>query len=488
MTASDVLPLVWVVDDEPLVLGALTRTLSKEFCVVGFSSGQAVLERPGLEQVDLMLSDIRMPGVGGADLLSILGQREPDLAIVLITGHGSVPDAVEAIRRGAYDYLLKPVQPETLLAVTRRAVERTRLARRTRKLESKLLEFRSHDELTGCSGALKAVLELVARVQGSDVTVLIEGESGTGKERLARLLHRSSRRSSRPFVAVNCGAIPRELMESELFGYARGSFTGARDDHAGLVASAGGGTLFLDEIAEVPAELQVKLNRFLQEREIRPVGSVKTTIADVRVIAATHRDLGGMVADGLFREDLFYRLHVYPIRMPPLRERMEDISSLAHELLARSAASEGRQFDGFSAAALDLLCRHDWPGNVRELESVVTRAVLLAPGPRIEPAHLPTKLAKLGSALRTATGQAGQTYAEALGEVQNQASVEYLTGLLRRHGGNVSRACEEAGLSREALHRLLRRYNVQARDFRRRDGGGFRSPALRAPCESRRRR
>jgi len=309
------------------------------------------------------------------------------------------------------------------------------------------------------------VLALVERAAQSDVTVLLSGESGTGKEVVARAIHSSGTRKDRRFVPVNAGAIPEALLESELFGHLKGAFTGATTDRRGLFEEAEGGTLFLDEIADLPLAMQVKLNRALQERTIRPVGATDERPVDVRVVAATNVDLKARVTSGLFREDLFYRLNVFHIALPPLRERREDIPALAAVLLERHAARADR-IDGFTAEALSALVRHDWPGNVRELENVVERALAVSDGPRIELEALPEEVSSALRPRATRGTETHLTYREVLALARDRASREYLISLMRELHGNVTEAARRAGIERESLHRLLRRYAVRSEDFK----------------------
>jgi two-component system response regulator HydG len=373
----------------------------------------------------------------------------------MMTAFAEVPAAVAALRAGAYDYLAKPFEPDDLARVVARAAERWALVGRARLLEAAL---DAQSGLTGDSPPILAVRRLVERVGPMPVGVLLTGESGTGKEVVARELHRLSGRGR--LVAVNCGAIPENLLETELFGAAKGAFSGATADRRGLFEEADGGTLFLDEIGELPLSLQVKLNRALEEGEVRRVGAARARAVDVRVVAATHRDLEGMVADGTFRADLLYRLRVVRVHLPPLRERVADIPSLAARFLQVAAARfRGRplRLDPDALAALE---RAPWPGNVRELRHAMEHAAVLAGGDVVTVADLPDELrAGLPAA------EAG-TYRDAVERARDRAGRDYLQALLRRSGGNVTRAAEEAGVERETLHRLLRRHGLEAGRFR----------------------
>src|SRR5512145_157891 len=354
------------------------------------ASAEEALRELGARDFDLVLTDVRMPGMGGIRLLGEIQRSHPELMVIVMSAYGSHDAAVEAMKAGAYDYLSKPFRPDDVVLVLRKAEERERLSRENRRLRRELASGFGLEHLVGPSEAMQAVLRQVRKLAPQRTTVLITGESGTGKELVARALHDLSPRAACPFVAVNCGAIPGELIESELFGHVRGAFTDAVRNKKGLAAEADGGTLFLDEVGELPLATQVKLLRFLQEEEIRPVGDTRSTRVDVRVVAATARDLGRAVKAGQFREDLFYRLDVVGIRLPPLRERPQDIEPLAHHFLARFV---GLRPDlprlELSDSARDALLAWRWPGNVRELRHALERAVVLAEGATIREEDLP---------------------------------------------------------------------------------------------------
>jgi DNA-binding NtrC family response regulator len=374
-----------------------------------------------------------------------------------------VPKAVEAMREGAYDYLAKPFDPDEVALVVARALERRRQRREAEGLKERLAAAPDFHGLLGISPAMRQACALLAQGAARDFTVLLTGETGTGKELAARAVHAESPRRGGPFVAVNCGALPAELVESELFGHAKGAFTGATAAKAGLFEEASGGTLFLDEIGDLPLAVQVKLNRALQEKEVRRVGTTTPVKVDARVVAATHRELQSEVSAGRFREDLFYRLNVFTVRMPALRERREDISLLAMHFLSRS----GRTLEGFTPEALRALTGFGWPGNVRQLENAVARAVAVTQGPRIRLEDLPPELGRApGGALPTES-LAAMPYREAVDSARDAVSRDYLTALMQEFGGNVTHAAERAGMERESLHRLLKRYGVRSDDFKR---------------------
>ncbi len=398
---------IYVVDDDPVILDSMTQLLRAERYQVdhGASFNVAVQALAG-QQYDLVISDINMPDADGFELLRVLKARYPSVMVIMITGYGTIESAVEAIRMGAYDYLTKPIVDDQLRLVVQRAMEQCSLVRgcrwdRLSSLSSDRLESRSHsrleerfglDNVIGHDYKMLRVFDLVEAVSDSAVNVLIEGESGTGKSQIARVIHHRSRRRDGPFVEVSCGAIPEALLESELFGHVRGSFTGAVSDKPGKFKVADGGTLFLDEIAAASPALQIKLLRVLQEREFEPIGSNKTEKVDVRMIMATNVELENEVAAGRFRQDLFYRINVVNIVLPTLSERIGDIPLLAEKFLRRCCERANKQVLGLTGEAMKYLQRHRWPGNVRELENVVERAVVLVKGRHIDVDDLPPKL------------------------------------------------------------------------------------------------
>ncbi|MCS6913893.1 MAG: sigma-54 dependent transcriptional regulator [Myxococcota bacterium] len=451
-----------VVDDDPPVLRALRRMLSSsEFCVHTAESGQAALELCSRRSFDVALVDLMLPEMSGLDLLDRLRRTDSGIEVIMMTGYGAVPDAVAALRSGARDFFVKPIEDsEQLLRAVRQAMERRGRAGWPMEAPG---EFSG---LIGTSPRMRRLQQTIEAVAPSRAAVLIQGESGTGKELVARALHARSGRKG-PFVAVNCSALPESLLESELFGHARGAFTGARGAKRGLFLAAQGGTLLLDEIGDLPLGVQAKLLRALQEGEVRPLGLDQPIQVDVRIVAATHVDLVEAQARGTFREDLYYRLAVITLEVPPLRERREDIPALAHHFLRRAAARSGRKVSGFDEAALQLLCAYRWGGNVRELENVIERAVVLGEGPLITVADLPPALHQ--QELPPAAPDPPHLrldYAQARQAALLAFERAYMTGLLRRCRGNISEAARRAGLDRANLRRVLRRCGVRAEDFR----------------------
>jgi two-component system response regulator AtoC len=372
---------ILVVDDEESVRRMITALLHKEgYTVSGAAGGEEALGRLAEEPFDLVISDVRMPGIDGLELLARARALHPETTVIMMSAFGTIDLAVEAMKQGAYDYISKPFKPDELLLTLRKAQEREALRRENSALRESIRDRFTLEGLVAASPAMKTVLETARKVAAFRSSVLVTGESGTGKEVLARAIHHLSPWREGPFVAVNCGAIPPALLESELFGHARGAFTDAVADKKGLFEEAAGGTLFLDEIGELPLELQVKLLRVLQEGELRRVGENRSIRVDLRLIAATARDLPAAVRAGAFREDLYYRLHVVPIHIPPLRKRKEDVGPLSETLLTRISLRLGGGRRTISREALRLLLRYPWPGNVREMENLLERAAILAPG------------------------------------------------------------------------------------------------------------
>jgi two-component system response regulator HydG len=439
---------VLFVDDDKTFREVLKRELEAFGCQVrAFPSAEGVAEQTEREPADVALIDLRLPGSDGMELLTRLRAADENLPLVMLTGHGSVREAVEAMRRGAYDFLTKPVSLETLEQVLLRAFAQRDLLEENRRLRRLAGTDDSASELLGEEPPVRALRELIARVAPSTASVLILGESGTGKELVARAIHRQGPRAQRPFVIVHCGAIPENLIESELFGHERGAFTGAERRRVGLFEAAHGGTLFLDEVGELPLGLQPVLLRALQFGEIRAVGGNRVNRVDVRVLAATNRDLMAEVEAGRFREDLYYRLATLLVEVPPLRARRADVALLARVFLEREARVLGRALE-FEPAALERLAAHDWPGNVRELENVVTRLATLTPGPRIGR----EEVERFVVPLRRAGGAALPTL-----DVEELERLAVLAAL-EKHGGNKRAAAAELGLSPKTLYSKLARY------------------------------
>ncbi len=458
---------VLVVDDKENILKLFARLLGDTYEVTCAEDGARALSLVAAQEFDVVVSDVRMPGADGFEVLRAVKSRHPDTEVVMMTGYATVPDAVEAMRAGAFDYLQKPFLPDAPAELVARAMERRRL-----RLQAEVLGQKSPSTdfsflgVVGRSAAMQEAHRLIEQAARLDITVLLTGETGTGKELAARAVHLNSARRERPFVAVNCGALPTELVESELFGHGKGAFTGAAQAKAGLFEEANGGTLFLDEVGELPLSAQVKLLRVLQEREVRRVGETRPVQVDVRVVAATHRDLRAEAAQGRFREDLFYRLNIFPVQLPPLRERKEDIPLLAAHLLDKHCKTMGRTLEGMTPEALRALMGYPWPGNVRELENAIMRAVAVATGPAVTERDLPLEVRERQEGALPGGAAKHLPYRDALDLARDRFSREYLTALLRDFEGNVTRAAEHAGIERESLHRLLKRHSIRSDDFK----------------------
>lgn len=460
MTAQRIL----VVDDKDTMRSLFQRIL-KEHDVVTADNGAKALALLGTEQpFDVIVSDIRMPKLDGLSLLKEVKRVHPDVEVILMTAFAEVGDAVDAMKAGASDYLVKPFDPDEAVLVVEKALEVQRLRSRARRLQQELELAHGFGPFVGTSVPMQRVYALVDKAAASEVNIIILGESGTGKELVARSIHDRGQRRQKPFVPVNCGALPLELAESELFGHVKGAFTGAISNKPGLVEEAGGGTLFLDEINSFPQALQVKLNRMIEEREARRVGANKAYRIDARIIAATNVDLPGEVTEGRFREDLYFRLNVLMIRLPPLRERREDIPVLAIHFFNQIDAAHGLQ--GFAPGALKALLAYPWPGNVRELRNAVESAVIIAEGDQINsedlPAHIPAASLEQVPEEYLST----LTYQEACDLARERMLHQYLRALMTTFHGNVTSAAERAGVERETLHRLLRKYSVTPSTFR----------------------
>ncbi len=458
---------ILIVDDKPSMLDMLERTLKDRFDVVTAPDGKVAAQRIESEDFDVVLTDLRMPGKDGLELLQLVKAKKPNTEVILMTGHGSVQTAVEAMHRGAFDYLAKPFEPDEAVIRVAKAVEHKHLKERADALAEVVDEKTDFESLRGKSAAMRRVFSLLEKAAAAqELTVLVTGPSGTGKELAARAIHARSPRKGGPFVAINCGALPAELIESELFGHKKGSFTGAVDDKVGLVEEAAKGTLFLDEIGDLPLALQVKLNRALQEREYRRVGETKDRKVDARIVAATNVDLKQRVADGKFREDLMYRLRVFEIWMPPLIERRDDIPLLTEHFRQRAAARSPGAPRSFSQGSMRALTSYPWPGNVRELENAVERAVAVSDTDVIGLTDLPTEVAGSTTSAIPKLELAELGYREAMELVRERGTRDYLIALMAVFGGNVSRGSERAGIARESLHRLLKKHDINPESYR----------------------
>jgi two-component system response regulator HydG len=464
---------ILIVDDEEDTAVLLRDSLRKRgFDVDAVTSGQAALEHLRSAPADVVVTDVQMAGMTGIELCHELRQRHPDLLPIVLTGQGGLETAIAAIRAGAYDFITKPVKVDALAIAVGRAIEYLSLKREVKRLRSAADRDVPIDGIAGNSPAIRETIEMVRRVADSDATVLITGESGTGKELVARALHSLSPRRDQPFVAVNCAAMPAPLLESELFGHVRGAFTDAKRSRAGLFVQAGSGTIFLDEIGEMPIEMQVKLLRVLQERKVRPVGGDEEVPFEARVITATNRDLETEVDEKRFREDLFYRINVVAIPVPPLRARAGDILLLAQYFLKRIASRTAKPVQGISGPAARLLMDYDWPGNVRELENCMERAVALCRLDEITVDDLPAKIQEHQSSKIVIT-------TESPGELITLDEMErrYVRQVLNAVGGNKTHAARILGIDRRSLYRRLE----EPRNDQRKEEPKPAAPAAAAP-------
>ncbi len=453
---------ILVADDEASIRHVLSLVLAdKGYEVRAVSDGEEALKELAARPYDVVISDVRMPKLDGMTLLKRALEQQPDLTFLVMSAYGSQELALEAVQHGAYDYVQKPFKPEEVVFALKKAEERLRLLRENRRLKE-ARGLQPLERILGVSEAVGALRRQIQKLAPVSTTVLVTGESGTGKELVARALHELSPRAAMPFVPVNCGAIPAGLIESELFGHARGAFTDARVAKRGLFADADGGTLFLDEVGELPPPAQIKLLRFLQEGEIRPIGENRAEKVDVRVVAATLRDLGKLVERGEFREDLYYRLNVVNLRVPPLRERADDILLLARAFLMRFNRELNREpaVTGFSAEAESLLTSYAWPGNVRELENAIERAVLLAEGELVVPENLPEKLWAQKAPPPGAQPLPSPTVDLSLKRAMRELEETFIRAALRRTRGNRTRAAELLEISHRALLYKIKEYGI----------------------------
>lgn len=491
---------ILIVDDDPVQLRLLEAVLLKlGHTPLPVESGQAALDRlsgEGGGDIAAVVLDLVMPVMDGLSVLEAIRRRGISTPVVVLTAQGSIEVAVSAMRAGAFDFAVKPVAPDRLRTLIDNALRVGSMEAEQHRLKARSAGAVGFADFVGGSAAMERVLRLARKAAGSDIPVLVEGESGVGKELVARAVHAGSQRRARAFVTVNCGAIPENLVESILFGHEKGSFTGATERHVGKFAEADGGTLFLDEVGDLPQSAQVKLLRAVQNGEIDPVGARTTLKVDVRIVSATHRDILQMVKDGAFREDLFYRLHVFPIHVPALRMRRDDIPRLVEHFVARASQQAGRRITGVTAEAMELLAACDWPGNIRQLENAILRAVVLADGDRLTPAEFPqiralvegidaarevmvpppladeTMIASFAAALAESDSHAPEwarpaNLLDALdgeGEVRSLAAVEeeLVRFAIAHYGGQMSEVARRLGIGRSTLYRKLKEFGIEA--------------------------
>jgi two-component system NtrC family response regulator len=450
---------ILIVDDD----SSVRRVMQMQLCEAGYevkisASGQEALRVATELRPKLIITDLRMPDLDGIELLRQLSANEIQTTVIMVTAFGSIETAVQAMRLGAYDYITKPIDYDALQLAVQRAMERQSLIDEVRNLRSALDRRYGFENIIGHSKSLLRVLEMAARVAQHDSTVLIHGETGTGKELLARAIHYNSRRRNHPFVTINCGAIPKDLIEAELFGYFRGAFTGANTNKPGKVELADGGTLFLDEVGELPLESQVKLLRLIQQGEVERVGGMAPRIINVRIIAATNRNLSAMVEDGTFRQDLFYRLAVVPLCLPPLRERKEDIPEIAEHLFQNAKIKHGMQNLRVAPSVIGRLSAHRWPGNIRELENVVERMLVLSNGDQITDEDLPSEL---GTASHSPANSSILLEFPEEGISLESIEKELLLRALEKAGGNQTKAARYLDISRRTFIYRMEKHGIR---------------------------
>ncbi len=451
-------PRILIVDDEKNAREGLARALKRHYDVSLADSGKAALDLLAESPFDLMLSDVRMPGIDGLTLLQRVLAIPRHPVCIMLTAYGSIEMAVEAMKRGAYDFLTKPINLDRLDILVKRALESRTMEQENRRLHEQLDARYGLENIIGQSAGMQEVFDTIRQVADSRATVLVQGESGTGKELVAHAIHRLSSRSRGPFIPVHCAALTSTLLESELFGHERGAFTGASEQRQGRFELADGGTLFLDEIGEIDANTQVKILRVLEERRFERVGGRATIDVDTRLIAATNRDLRAMVDEGEFREDLFYRLYVVVITIPPLRDRREDIPLLAHHFIRQYAEDNRREIEDITPDAMAALTEYDWPGNVRELRNAMERMVVLARGGKLTLRDIPPDIR--GESGRRPTGHGQEDISKA--HSMEDAERSMIIRALRENNNNRTKAAKQLGISRRTLHRKLNEYGLRA--------------------------
>ena len=457
-----------IVDDEPDMLALLRRSLEPELdCRVDTaSSGEAALQMIRDGDYDLVLADIKMPGISGLELLEQVKADRTDITFVMMTAYGHIEMAVEAMKHGAYDFITKPFDHDALVIRLEKAFERSRLLKENQRLHHECRSTDMFQELVGKSPQMQRVYETIRTVAQNDLTVLITGESGTGKDLTARAVHALSNRSQRPFIAVNCPTVPEHILESELFGYKKGAFTHATSDKKGLFQEAHTGTIFLDEIGDITPTIQTKLLRVLQEKEIKPLGEARPIHVDVRIIASTNQPLPEKIRSGDFREDFFYRLNVLPIRLPPLRERPEDIPLIANHLLEKHCAKLNKPLKRFSPDLMEALMSRRWEGNVREMENLIMQGILFSASNEIAPQDVRIANKPASMRLTDITPLYDQPYKQAKESNLQAFNAAYIGHLLTLNQGNVTRAAKACGLERQALQQIMRRYGITADPYR----------------------
>ena len=459
---------ILVVDDELIVCRSCLRILEGVgYEVETVQNGKAALERVREKPFDMVIVDLKMPGIDGIEVLRSIKKTNPEIIVIMITGYSTVETAVEAMKLGAFDYIPKPFTPDELEIIVEKALEKKRLLFENRYLRQQLQTRYKFDNIIGKSKKMQEVYKSVEKVAPTDSTVLIYGESGTGKELIARAIHYSSPRKDKQFMSIDCGALTESLLESELFGHVKGSFTGAIVTKPGLFEVANGGTFFLDEIGDISLSIQAKLLRVLQEREFKRVGGTKMIKVDIRLIAATNKDLEKMIKEGTFREDLFYRLNIVPIFLPPLKERQGDIPLLACHFLEKYNREGDKNIKGISPEAMELLVEYDWPGNVRELENIIERMVVMTEEEIIRPEHLPLNIRKKEADFKLTIPENNEELKRLKKQLREQAveRVEkpFVIEALKRNNWNVTKSAKDVGMKRQNFQALMRKYHIKPR-------------------------
>ncbi|MBX3035077.1 MAG: sigma-54-dependent Fis family transcriptional regulator [Bdellovibrionaceae bacterium] len=458
-----------IVDDENELRRSVVSILQSAVPEVAFhideaGNGLEALNHVKSKDYDLVLMDVRMPEMDGLEALTLIKEHDPRTFVVIMTAHANLNDAVAAIREGAYDYLEKPVKPEALSEIVRKALEARELVSNL-ALSNPVFDDDVESEFVGGTSKMKEVFNLIYKLCKVDTTVLIRGENGTGKELVARAIHSNSHRKSGPFIALNCGAIPETLMESELFGHEKGAFTGAHERKIGKFQAANNGTLFLDEIGELKPEMQVKLLRVLQDKKFTPVGGHREVKTNARIIAATNRNLEKLMEDGVFREDLFYRLNVMPIFMPPLRERTEDIPALVSHFIKKFSKQHGRNIQGIEPEALDMLKRFRWPGNIRELENLIERAFIVENSNQITVSSLPEPIRQAPRQIQEKIGGVAYSGPLDFDVFKEGMEKEFIVSALKANKGRINQTVAQANIPKNTLLRKIRKYGINVKDY-----------------------
>lgn len=458
---------ILIVDDEEIVIRSCLRILSNgDYEVEAAQDGWEALRKIDENDYDVLILDIMMPKIDGMEVLQRVKETHPDVDVIMVTGHSQIETAVRSMKLGAFDYLPKPFDPDELELIVERALERRRLLRENLDLKTEISSKYRFENIVGASPQMQGVFRLIAKCAPTNSTVLLLGESGTGKELIARAIHYNSLRKDKPFIPVDCNSLNESLLESELFGHVKGAFTGAMANKKGMFEVADNGTLFLDEIGNISLSTQAKLLRVIQEREFKAVGDTRTQSANFRLVTATNKDIKAMVADGTFREDLFYRINIFPIQIPPLRQRRDDIPPLAFHFLNVFAADLDKKMADISAGAMNLLTNYDWPGNVRELENTIQRAVILASDKTIRQAHL-VSIIDMMPRFDIEVPRTGEDL-KRIKKIAREKSVENIEKLfvieaLKRNAWNVTRSAGETGMQRANFQALMKKYNIRIR-------------------------